>query len=149
MRCQVTLVARFLYLDNLLWKRRSFAFANNKRKNMGFGFAPECNHAQESHTCISIISVELQKFCYHGNMKKRLFFSIIMPAAVWSSTISFLSLGACSTYRRQLSKGNQFKLCKAAFRTTQLHIVLVNKKTNHCKASCKIMYVLRTLLNRF
>lgn len=52
---------------------------------------------------MSIFFIEIQKFCYHGNMKKQLLLSIIMPAAVWSSTISFLSLGVCSTYRKQLS----------------------------------------------
>lgn len=88
--------------SQVLWKRWLFAFANNKRKIRASLF---CSWVQScSGTAhMSIFFIEIQKFCYHGNMKKQLLLSIIMPAAVWSSTISFLSLGVCSTYRKQLS----------------------------------------------
>ena len=50
------------------------------KKSMGYHFDPQCNHAQES--CMSFLSfffflpylqdngllVEIQKFCYHGNV---------------------------------------------------------------------------------
>ena len=49
------------------------------KKSMGYCFVPECNHAQESHTCEFFLNffpifagprfVEIQKFCYHGNVR--------------------------------------------------------------------------------
>ena len=47
------------------------------KKRMGYRFVSKCNHAQESHTVMSIffsaifegsLFVEIWRFCYHGNV---------------------------------------------------------------------------------
>ena len=47
------------------------------KKSMGYRPVSKCNHAQESHTVMSIffsaifagpLSVEIRRFCYHGNV---------------------------------------------------------------------------------
>ena len=43
------MVAKSLDLNDISWRRRSFALSNKKRKVIEYRFVPECNHAQESH----------------------------------------------------------------------------------------------------
>ena len=55
---------------------------------MSYCFVPECNRAQGNHTCqffslfffsaifAELRFVEIQKFCYHDNVTKRLLFTV-------------------------------------------------------------------------
>ena len=91
------MVAKSLDLNDIPWRRRSFALSNKKRKVIEYRFVPECNHAQESHYMsiffLSAISagpwfVGICKFCYHGNMMYWLLLSIV--SNVWYILMVFL-----------------------------------------------------------
>ena len=72
----VTMVAKFLDLNNLSWQRRPFVLSNDGKKIVGYRFVPECNQVQESHTCQFLCF-----FCHtHGSMRSRKFFSTM---ATW------------------------------------------------------------------
>ena len=72
------MVAEFLDLTNPFFIEMAICDVKRLRKRMDYCFVPESNHAQESQTCqfFIIISailtgprfVEIQKFCYHGNV---------------------------------------------------------------------------------
>ena len=78
-KCDITLPwqQNFLDLKNLSQQRRAFALLNNGRKACST-VVPECKDTRESHTCqfFPIFSaifagpqfVEIQKFCYLGNV---------------------------------------------------------------------------------
>ena len=93
-RRNVSMVPKFLDLNNLSWQRQPFALSNGGRKVMGYGFVPECNHAQRSHACqfVPFFSatfavpriVEIQKFCYHGNVALPLLLSVMLILAFQS-----------------------------------------------------------------
>lgn len=91
------MVAKSLDLNDISWRRRSFALSNKKRKVIEYRFVPECNHTQESHYMsiffLSAISagpwfVGIRKFCYHGNMMYWLLLSIV--SNVWYILMVFL-----------------------------------------------------------
>ena len=72
----VTMVAKFLDLNNLSWQRRPFVLSNDGKKIVGYRFVPECNQVQESHTCQFLCF-----FCHtHGSLRSRKFFSTM---ATW------------------------------------------------------------------
>ena len=90
------MVAKSLDLNNLSWRRRSFALSNKKRKVIGYHFVSECNDAQESHymsifffchICRTMVCWDPQ-FCYHGNMMYWLLLSIV--SNVWYILVFFL-----------------------------------------------------------
>ena len=79
----VTMVAKFLELNNVFWQRRPLALSNNAEEHYGLS---SCSWVQ-SCTGKSYLSVfksffpaifakprfvEIQKFCFHGNVTKRL-----------------------------------------------------------------------------
>ena len=66
-------VARILDLDNL----SAICIVERWGKSMDYRFVSKCNHAQESHTIMSILFsaifagplfVEIPTFCYHGKV---------------------------------------------------------------------------------
>ena len=100
LRRQVTMVANFLDLT-LSWQRRPFAFSNDGRKLWATVLLLVQSCTGKSYMfffyVFSVISagprfVEIQKFCYHGNVKWRLLFSIMRLAGARSETKRFSEL---------------------------------------------------------
>ena len=70
----VTIVTKYLWISTIFLDRHLHCCT--MEKSMGYGFVPECNHAQEIHTSHVSFFVAfaifagprfVEKFCYHGN----------------------------------------------------------------------------------